>query len=59
MDADDEAEIEPAAADKPNFAEMKSKPSFEIDIKRGGQTLSFTCSFLQGEAGQDQEGYSK
>ena len=56
VDAEDEAEIDPNA-DKPEFAEMRSKPQFEIDIVRGSQTLSFTCSFLQGEA---QEGeYSK
>ncbi|XP_029728223.1 complement component 1 Q subcomponent-binding protein, mitochondrial [Aedes albopictus] len=49
VDAEDEAEIDPNA-DKPEFAEMRSKPQFEIDIVRGSQTLSFTCSFLQGEA---------
>lgn len=29
---------------------MKSKPQFEVDVKKGNKTLSFTCSFLQGEA---------
>lgn len=29
---------------------MKSKPTFEIDIEKDKKTLSFTCSFLQGEA---------
>lgn len=29
---------------------MKSKPTFEVDIKRNNTTLSFTCSFLQGVA---------
>lgn len=48
VDADEEADIDPTA-DKPNFAEMKSRPQFEVDIVRGGTTLSFTCSFLQGE----------
>lgn len=37
---------------------MKSKPTFEIDIVKGGKTLSFTCSFLQGPPPQEQEGYS-
>lgn len=41
--------MEPTA-DKQNFAEMKSKPTFEVDIKRNNTTLSFTCSFLQGVA---------
>lgn len=57
IDADDEAEIDPNM-DKPS-AEMKSKPTFEIDIERNGKTLSFTCSFLQGAATQqDQDGYN-
>lgn len=58
VDADDEAEIDPSM-DKPNFAEMKSKPTFEVDLVRGGKTLSFTCSFLEGGASQDQDGYSE
>lgn len=33
--------------DKPDFAEMKSRPTFEVDIIRNGKTLSFTCSFMQ------------
>jgi len=49
VDTEEEPEIAPEQ-DKPEFGEMKSKPTFEIDIKRGNQTLSFTCSFLQGEA---------
>lgn len=27
---------------------MKSTPNFEVDIVRGGKTLSFTCSFMKG-----------
>lgn len=57
VDADDEAELE-SNAEKPNFAEMKSKPTFEVDIIRGGKTLSFTCSFLQGGQPQEQDGYN-
>jgi complement component 1 Q subcomponent-binding protein len=58
VDADEEAEIE-QSMDKPNFAEMKSKPTFEIDIVRGGKTLSFTCSFLQaGHQAEEQDGYN-
>lgn len=49
VDAEEEAEVNPSA-DKPEFAEMKSKPQFEIDVIKGSQTLSFTCSFLRGEA---------
>lgn len=48
VDTDDDAEANPSASssDKSEFGEMKSKPTFEVDIVRGNQTLSFTCSFL-------------
>jgi len=36
--------------DKPELGEMRSKPQFEVDIIKGNSTLSFTCTFLQGEA---------
>jgi len=47
VDADEEPEVDPKA-ENPNFAEMRSKPQFEVDIVKGKTTLSFTCSFLQG-----------
>lgn len=56
VDADDEAEIDPNM-DKPNFAEMKSSPQFEVDIVRDGKTMSFTCSFLHEQS--EEEGYSE
>lgn len=49
VDADDDAEIDPSA-EKGEFAEMKSRPQFEVDIVKGDTTLSFTCSYLQGQA---------
>ena len=33
--------------------ELKSKPSFEVDVKKGDTTLSFTCSFLSPEEGEE------
>ncbi|CAK1551354.1 unnamed protein product [Leptosia nina] len=36
-----------AQPEKQEFAEMRSKPQFEVDIVRGDSTLGFTCSFLQ------------
>lgn len=48
VDAEDEPEIEEDATGKVQLGEMKSKPNFEVDLIRGIQTLSFTCSFLQG-----------
>jgi complement component 1 Q subcomponent-binding protein, mitochondrial len=49
VDQEEEPEISPQQ-DQPDFGEMKSKPQFEIDIQKDNKTLSFTCSFLQGEA---------
>jgi len=47
VDADysEEAEQQKGAAEKD--AEMRSRPNFEIDVKKGNQTLTFSCSYLQ------------
>jgi len=47
VDTDDVAQ-EFDEKDENPMAEMKSTPNFEVDIVRGGKTLSFTCSFLKG-----------
>ena len=43
--------------------EMRSKPTFEVDIVRGGRTLSFTCSYLyqhgEEEQAAQEEGYGE
>lgn len=57
VDAEDEPEIEADANEQAQLGEMKSKPTFEVDIIRGGHTLSFTCSFLQGAPSEGE--YSK
>ncbi|KAL0838523.1 hypothetical protein ABMA28_016640 [Loxostege sticticalis] len=46
VDSDEfgEGEVQP---EKQEFAEMRSKPQFEVDLVRGDTTLGFTCSFLQ------------
>ncbi|XP_059052086.1 complement component 1 Q subcomponent-binding protein, mitochondrial isoform X2 [Achroia grisella] len=45
VDSDDyEGEVQ---QEKQEFAEMRSKPQFEVDVVRGDTTLGFTCSFLQ------------
>ncbi|CAB3227322.1 unnamed protein product [Arctia plantaginis] len=45
VDSDDiEGEAQP---EKQEFAEMRSRPQFEVDLIRGDTTLGFTCSFLQ------------
>ena len=35
--------------------EMKSRPNFEVDIEKGGKTLSFTCSYIHVHDGPEQE----
>jgi len=52
VDAEAEDDPDIAAEEEKMFGEMKSKPTFEVDIKRGNKTLAFTCSFLQGEANE-------
>ncbi|XP_008206466.1 complement component 1 Q subcomponent-binding protein, mitochondrial [Nasonia vitripennis] len=54
VDTESEPEIDPRE-DKPDIGEMKSKPNFEIDFKRGNQHLSFSCSFNSepGASGAD------
>jgi hypothetical protein len=39
----DSAEVDDGTEEAP---EMKSKPNFEVDITKGGKTLSFTCSYI-------------
>ncbi|XP_055902280.1 complement component 1 Q subcomponent-binding protein, mitochondrial [Eupeodes corollae] len=49
VDADDEnPDVDMGSSEKPDIAEMRSKPTFEVDIIKGKTTLSFTCSFMQG-----------
>lgn len=54
MDADTEEEMNPNS-DSVEIGEMKSKPTFMVDIVRGNQTLAFTCSFNNqaGASGAD------
>ncbi|XP_011502050.1 PREDICTED: complement component 1 Q subcomponent-binding protein, mitochondrial [Ceratosolen solmsi marchali] len=54
VDSESSSEVE-SNDDKGDVGEIKSKPSFEIDIRRGNQTLSFGCSFNSepGASGMD------
>lgn len=56
VDAEESPEIEQSADEKSELGEMKSKPTFEVDVVRGKTTLSFTCSFLQGQATEGEYG---
>lgn len=56
VDSEESPEIEEDTEGKAELGEMKSKPTFEVDIVRGGTTLSFTCSFLQGAPAEGEYG---
>jgi complement component 1 Q subcomponent-binding protein len=56
-DADSEPELNPKM-DKPDFAELKSKPAFDVDLQLGDQTLSFSCSFLSSDSMGQSDEYS-
>lgn len=58
VDSDEfgEGEVQP---EKQEFAEMRSKPQFEVDLVRGDTTLGFTCSFLQEPPPTAGDEYSK
>ncbi|KAL3275467.1 hypothetical protein HHI36_020227 [Cryptolaemus montrouzieri] len=45
VDTDVEADVDPSM-DKPDLGELKSKPSFKVEIVRGSTTLSLLCSFV-------------
>lgn len=49
-----EPDIEPTM-DKPELGEMKSRPTFEVEIRRGGKTLGFTCSTVSPSHNQGQQ----
>ena len=52
VDTDSEPEINPQS-DKPEIGELKSKPSFKIDLIRSNTTVSLVCSFLNAEDQED------
>ncbi|RZF37806.1 hypothetical protein LSTR_LSTR007168 [Laodelphax striatellus] len=54
VDAEAEPEIAPTM-DKPEFGEMVSKPEFEVEIRRGKETLGMTCTFIQSGAQSEEE----
>jgi len=45
VDADFNEEASPKTDKEP--PEMRSRPNFEVDIVKGGQTIKFSCSYLQ------------
>ncbi|XP_018334609.1 complement component 1 Q subcomponent-binding protein, mitochondrial [Agrilus planipennis] len=55
VDTGSEPEIHPNM-DKPDIGELKSKPSFKVDLVRDNTTVSLVCSFV--EQGQQDETYN-
>lgn len=55
MDADyAEAEADPNKGQQgEKDTEMRSRPNFEIDVKKGNKILTFSCSYLQEPASTD------
>lgn len=45
VDSDVEPDIDPNM-DKPDVGELKSKPSFRVELLRGNTTISLMCSFV-------------
>lgn len=56
VDTDAEPELQ-ENLDKPEIGELKSKPSFRIDLVRGNTTVTLSCSFINPN--DQEEGYSK
>ena len=58
VDADSSAEEGRPGEEAPP-SEMRSKPNFEVDIKKGNQVLTFSCSYVQEGPSDSQEDFSK
>lgn len=56
VDTDAEPEVH-ENLDKPEIGELKSKPSFRVDLVRGDNTISALCSFVPPS--EQEDGYSK
>lgn len=55
VDTDHEAEMHPNM-EKPDMGELKSKPSFKVDLIHGETTVSLVCSFIGPN--EQEEGYN-
>jgi len=55
---DAEVPNEDAKGEPKEGIEMKSKPNFDVEIVKAGETMSFSCSFMRDEGQHDpQEEY--
>lgn len=51
-ESDDQPDLNPSGQDQQgneSSPQLKSRPTFTVDINRGGQTLSFLCSYLPND----------
>ena len=51
-ESDDQSDLNPSGQEqqgKESSPQLKSRPTFTVDINRGGQTLSFLCSYLPND----------
>jgi len=51
-ESDQESDLNPTGQDQQvdnSSSQLKSRPTFTVDINRGGQTLSFLCSYLPND----------
>jgi len=55
VDSDAEPDVNPQM-DNPEMGELKSKPTFKVDLIRGKTTVSLVCSFIKPD--QQEEGYN-
>jgi complement component 1 Q subcomponent-binding protein len=51
-ESDHESDLNSTGQEQPlnnSSSQLKSRPTFTVDINRGGQTLSFLCSYLPND----------
>lgn len=59
-ESEQEGELNPAAQEQQSnnpASQLKSRPTFTVDITRGGQSLSFLCSYLPNDYPESREHY--
>lgn len=54
VDAEDAENLSPSSDKVPEAGEMKSKPSFNVEIEQNGKKLYFSCTFTEGVPPEEQ-----
>lgn len=57
-ESEQESDLNPTGKEQQesdSSSQLKSRPTFTVDINRGGQTLSFLCSYLPNDYPDTQE----